>query len=69
VTYTPGTGGTPETFPKVDNEAACGNTDGWYYDNPAAPTKVVLCKASCDKAKGDSKAQVSVAFGCKTVVK
>lgn len=69
VQYTPGNGGAPETFPKVDNEAACGSADGWYYDNPSSPTKVILCKAACDKAKQDSKATVSVAFGCKTVVK
>lgn len=66
VKYTASTGGT-ETFPGVKNEAACSPTsDGWYYDNPADPKKVILCPFSCEKVKKDTKPIVSVAFGCAT---
>jgi hypothetical protein len=35
---------------------------GWYYDNPAAPTKVILCPCSCaNLAAGRN----TVEFGCR----
>jgi hypothetical protein len=69
VSYTPGDGSPAETFNYVKDEASCpANGDAWYYDNPANPTKVILCPATCDKVKQDSKAEVKVAFGCKTQV-
>lgn len=40
--------------------------DGWYYDNPSAPTKVVACPQSCDWIKGETGAEVKVHFGCLT---
>lgn len=39
---------------------------GWKYNDPNAPTHVVLCPASCDPFKADSNAQLDVAFGCAT---
>jgi len=56
---------------KVANAAACGPTGGWYYDNDAAPTKVLLCSASCDLAQaavGPGKTgSIQVLFGCATI--
>ena len=65
VTFTP-LGGQPETWPKYANQAACpaaGN--GWYYDNDAAPTKILLCPSTCSMVK-NTKGQVDVLFGCAT---
>jgi hypothetical protein len=46
----------------------CGDTDGWQYDNPTAPTRITLCSAACGEARASSQGKVSLAFGCKTQV-
>ena len=51
----------------------CDQDGGWYYDDPVAPSKVILCPASCDEAQeqvGPGKdGRIEVLFGCETVVK
>jgi hypothetical protein len=65
VIYTP-SGGSPET---LSYNATCGgNGQGWYYDNPSAPTKIEICAASCTSIEADKGGKVSVALGCDTVV-
>ncbi len=59
-------GGKPKTVPKVKNAAACKSFAGWYYDNDAKPTAVILCPAFC-KSLGNGK--LKVRFGCKTIIK
>lgn len=44
----------------------CGSADGWRYDDPAKPTRVLLCQSACDAARSSSLGKVSLAFGCKT---
>ncbi|HVY46174.1 MAG TPA: vWA domain-containing protein [Minicystis sp.] len=68
VDYTPGSGGMDETFPQVPNAAACGNGDGWYYDNPQAPTKITLCPHTCQTVQADAGAKIQIIFGCATKV-
>jgi hypothetical protein len=34
--------------PPVADLAACGTAEGWYYDDPKMPTKLVFCPATCD---------------------
>ena len=69
VEYTPGGGGPSELMPKVANQAACPATgDAWYYDNPAAPTQIVLCKSACDKVKVDSTGSIHIVLGCQTIL-
>jgi uncharacterized protein YegL len=41
--------------------------NGWTYDNPTAPTKVVLHGAACDTLKADPNGKVKIIVGCKTV--
>jgi hypothetical protein len=65
VVYTPG-GGQPTTIPQADNEADCGSADGWYYDDPNTPTKIILCPHTCNDVQADQEAVVSLAFGCPT---
>jgi len=44
--------------------ADCSDTSGWHFDNPAAPTKVSLCSAACDKVRSTAGAKVDVVFEC-----
>lgn len=68
VQYTPD-GGTAEVVPRVKDEADCGNAPGWYYDDPAAPKKIILCPQTCDQVKSSAKGSVEIVLGCSTVVK
>ena len=65
VNYTP-TGGMPSTLPRVANDAACTASGGWFYDNPNVPTRITLCKSSCDQVTGDTKASLDILLGCAT---
>ena len=42
-------------------------TNGWTYDNPTAPTKVILHGTSCSALKADPNGKVKIVLGCKTV--
>jgi hypothetical protein len=68
VTYTPATGA-PATFGFVGDKDGCAKApdSGWYFDDPAAPKKVILCAAACDVVKKDDKGHVDVVFGCPRV--
>ncbi|MBK9262526.1 MAG: hypothetical protein IPM54_22315 [Polyangiaceae bacterium] len=66
-------GGQSTYLPGVANAAACGAEGGWYYDDPANPQKVILCKTSCDEAQAmvgpDKPGKIEVLFGCETILK
>jgi len=53
--------------------AGCDAAGGWYYDvDPAAgaPTKIIVCPATCDAIKKDTgTAKVDILLGCATIVK
>jgi hypothetical protein len=40
--------------------------EGWYYDNPTKPTKVVFCPTICETLARDDAPGVSFLVGCKT---
>ncbi|MBK8251676.1 MAG: VWA domain-containing protein [Polyangiaceae bacterium] len=66
VQYTPG-GGSAQVILNVANAAACDPaTGGWYYDNPAAPTKIILCDATCSVVEADSAGKIEILLGCAT---
>jgi len=44
-------------------------TDGWTYDDPNNPTKVILHGKSCSDLKANVRGKVDVVLGCKTVVR
>ncbi len=44
--------------------AKCANPDGWEYDNPSMPTKIILCSKAC--AGAEVSESVNIVFGCKT---
>jgi hypothetical protein len=64
--YTP-SNGTPTTIANVGSAANC-NGPGWYYDNPAMPTRIITCPATCATLEGDPGGKVSVEYGCATVI-
>jgi hypothetical protein len=65
ISFTPA-GGAPQALHAALNVAACDPAlGGWYYDNPATPTTILLCPATCNLVKADAKAQVDVLLGCR----
>jgi hypothetical protein len=70
VTYT-ASDGTSKTYASVGNEAGCSKApnDGWYFDDEAKPTKVILCAGACSVVKADDGGSVDVVFGCPRVVR
>jgi hypothetical protein len=52
----------------VANASACAaGVQTWYYDNPSAPTRVVMCPSACD-ALHQQGAKIELVFGCATEV-
>jgi hypothetical protein len=68
VRYTPGGSTTSVVTPKVANAADCVGRDGWYYDNDAMPTRIIMCDATCQKLSKDSMGKVQIEVGCATVI-
>ncbi len=68
VQYLP-VGGQPELIPKVEGKQQCpASGKAWYYDNNATPKQIIMCDAACEAIKMDKDGEVSVIFGCKTIV-
>jgi hypothetical protein len=68
VRYIHGGVGPTEDIPQADDLADCGNDPGWYYDDPANPTKIFLCPATCDAVQADPDAEVKFVFGCPSIL-
>lgn len=69
IIYTPGGGGSPVTVPQVASMSACPSMgNAWYYDNPTAPTEIILCSATCGTIEADSTGSLGIALGCSTVI-
>lgn len=69
VQYTNSTTGTTSDIYGVHNATEC--TDqygGWYYDDPAHPSRVITCPSTCNVLQSDLGATVSVIFGCEETV-
>jgi hypothetical protein len=62
--YTPKGTGTPVTLLRANDLAGCNEQPGWYFDSNSAPTKIVLCPASCATVQADTSAEVDALFGC-----
>jgi hypothetical protein len=66
--YTPKGVGMSKVLLRANDLADCNSQPGWYYDSNAAPTKILLCPASCTTVQADSNAKISVLFGCKSQI-
>jgi hypothetical protein len=66
--YTPNGTGMPKVLLRADNLVDCNGKPGWYYDSNLAPSKIILCPASCSTVQADNNAKVSVLFGCKSQI-
>jgi hypothetical protein len=55
---------------RVGGADLCDRGPGWYYDRPpgAAPSRIVLCPASCARLQDDPSGRVDLVFGCATRV-
>ncbi|AUX47032.1 hypothetical protein SOCE26_085430 [Sorangium cellulosum] len=42
---------------------------GWRYDDPARPSSLTLCRATCDAAREASAAKLQILLGCETVIR
>src|SRR5690606_25425118 len=59
VTYTSGSNQTPLAL-----DQACEHANTWRYDDPAAPSSIVLCPSTCTAVQSDASARLLVEFGC-----
>lgn len=64
ILITPGGSDEPALLPQ-DPECA---GEGWRYDDPAAPTKILLCPATCAKVREDLQSLLQVLLGCETQI-
>jgi hypothetical protein len=54
---------------KVQSAAACANVaDGWYYDDPDMPTKILVCPQTCAKIQDAPMASMAIKFGCEALI-
>jgi len=57
----------PIVAPRVDDAGACGDHDGWYYDDPSAPETIHLCDVTCDTVSVPG-STLFFSVGCQTYV-
>jgi hypothetical protein len=65
VDYTAGTAPAKRLTQVTDASKCAAVTDGWYYDNNAAPTKLVFCPTLCTTAGTNTSGKVEILLGCK----
>jgi len=58
-----------QTLENVSVESSCGARDGWFYDDPSAPARIVACPGTCEVLRGQPEAAVNLLFGCDTIVR
>ena len=66
IQFTPGLNEPKVDIQKVGGKGLCGDiSGGFYYDDPKAPTRLILCPASCEMIHGGTEnASVRVLLGC-----
>jgi hypothetical protein len=71
IDFTPGENDPAQKFRRVETASGCGATSGgFYYDDPKAPKRLILCPASCEAVKkGTADAKMDVVLGCIQQVK
>ncbi len=65
VQYTP-SGQAAQQLTQVTDASKCASVqDGWYYDDNAAPTKIILCPTMCTTANASAGSKIEALVGCK----
>jgi hypothetical protein len=56
----------PATFLYAGDAGSCSlePDQAWYYDDPDAPTKVILCPETCSRVANATDASIDIAYGC-----
>ncbi len=55
----------PAVLTNVGSVSGCGaGVGGWYYDNPANPTELILCPGICATAQTTNNPEIKVLLGC-----
>jgi hypothetical protein len=58
-------GSSTQKPPQVANAAACGTSDGWYYDDPPKPTSITFCPATCNGLSPEAgRSRVAISIPC-----
>ncbi len=55
-------------FSAVASAEQCGDEDGWHYDDPVSPGRVLLCPKSCDRVSGPG-GRLYYSVGCDTRIR
>jgi hypothetical protein len=63
VTHTSGGTVTDLTY-----DATCAAPNSWHYDDPNAPTEIILCDGTCAAVQADQNAVIDVTFTCQSVI-
>ncbi|HEX6275588.1 MAG TPA: vWA domain-containing protein [Polyangiaceae bacterium] len=63
VTYTSGGATIDLTY-----DSTCAAPNSWHYDDPLAPTQIVLCDSTCDTVQAAADATLDVTFTCNSVI-
>jgi hypothetical protein len=56
-------GSPPQRLGNVGSSTNCGN-GGWYFDQPSAPTKLILCPNTCQAAQSAANPRINVLIAC-----
>jgi len=57
-----------QTIGFVESVADCaGTSNGWYYDDAASPTQILMCPQTCGRFDLLEEASIEIRFGCTTV--
>ncbi len=60
--------GAEQVIGNVQGEGDCDpQTGGWYYDDPEAPTRIILCGTTCEQVTGEG-GRFEIALGCATQI-
>jgi von Willebrand factor type A domain-containing protein len=63
-----GAGCARTAFSSVSSADDCGEDDGWHYDDPNAPQRILLCPRSCDRVSGPG-GNLYYSVGCATRIR
>ncbi len=63
------TGGALTQLGRVPSKEECANfQNGWFYDDPANPTKIIACPNTCDAIKASTDGKIDILVGCDTYI-